>query len=233
MDGTSLAIDIETVGLPWEELDQAVRKYLKTRGDGEQTEEDVKQSLALNPGTGKIVAIGLWRPEEDKGGVLMALPSGAVSEPSWEEFSDRSSIYRGSERQVLREFWRYVGMDRVGRLVTFNGRVFDGPFLMLRSSILGIRPTRNFVPYRYDFRRHCDLAEVVSFYRSRPLETLDFWCRQAGIESPKKQMEGNQVEEFYESERYDQIATYCLGDARATAELFEVLKPVVQLMDSD
>ena len=51
-----------------------------------------------------------------------------------------------SRTVLLREFWKLV--REAGTIVTFNGRGFDGPYLMIRSAILGVEPSRNFVPYR-------------------------------------------------------------------------------------
>ncbi|MFW6048713.1 MAG: ribonuclease H-like domain-containing protein [Candidatus Bipolaricaulota bacterium] len=224
-----LAVDIETVGVSWNDLDEETRTYLMHRGRTDRTEEETKDRLALNPGTGRVVAIGMWRPDEDKGGLLLETEADSP-EAEWVSLEDNRSIYRGSETQILEEFWRYVSSG-VGRIITYNGRAFDGPFLTLRSALLGVKPTRSFLPYRYSFRRHCDLAEVVSFHGARGLETLDFWCRRAGIGSPKSELDGSQVGAAYQRGEIEKIGEYCLRDARATAKLFEVLKPVVDVLE--
>ncbi|MFP4589279.1 MAG: ribonuclease H-like domain-containing protein [Candidatus Acetothermia bacterium] len=232
MKGSPMAVDIETVGLEWSNLDQPVRDYLLSRAKSEEERETVPEKLALNPGTGRIITIALWRPDQERGGVLLESEASEGGWSPWEKVDQNLQIYRGTEEDILSEFWRYLSSAEVGRLITFNGRVFDGPFLMIRSAILGIEPTRNFVPYRYNFERHCDLAEVVSFYGARSLESLDFWCRQTGIDSPKDGLAGATVSFAYEEGRMEEIAEYCLRDARATAELFRILRPVVELMDS-
>jgi DNA polymerase elongation subunit (family B) len=232
MNSTPLAVDIETVGKDWEEFDEETRKYLMNRGRKDTTEAEVIDRLSLNPGTGRIVAIGMWRPEESKGGVLLEEDSDDKVSEEWESLADQEMIYRGSEAEILREFWRYVAQS-AGRLVTYNGRSFDGPFLTLRSALLGVEPSRSFSPYRYSFSRHCDLAEVISFFGARGLESLDFWCRQAGIESPKKGLDGSKVGEAYENGEIEKIGRYCLEDARATAELFKTLKPVIKTLEKE
>jgi len=121
--------------------------------------------------------------------------------------------------------------QHAGTLVTFNGRSFDGPFLMIRSAILGVTPTRNLVPYRYSFQDHCDLAEVLSFYGVRQRNSFLFWCHQFGIASPKQAMDGSAVGAAYREGRIDDIARYCLADARATAELYRQLEPMIAVMD--
>src|SRR5690606_29173723 len=63
---------IETVGLGWDTLAPDVQEYLLERARSEEERAAVPERLALHPGTGRVVAIGLWRPEEDRGGVLVA-----------------------------------------------------------------------------------------------------------------------------------------------------------------
>ena len=141
-------------------------------------------------------------------------------------------IFRGTETEILEEFWRYVSRG-VGKLITYNGRAFDGPFLTLRSALLGVTPTRSFLPYRYSFARHCDLAEVVSFHGARDLESLDFWCRRTGVGSPKTDLDGSMVGTAYREGRIEEIGEYCLRDARKTAELYRVLEPVIDVMEKE
>lgn len=231
MNVSPLAVDIETVGKDWESFDRETQKYLINRGPGDQTEEEVIERLPLNPGTGRIITIGMWRPGEGTGGVLIEDDNDDNPE-EWENLEEGEMIYRGTEAEILEEFWRYISHG-VGRLITYNGRSFDGPFLMLRSATLGVEPSRSFSPYRYSFKRHCDLAEVVSFFGARRLESLDFWCRQAGIESPKKGIDGSKVGEAYQNGEIEKIGRYCLGDARATAELFNTLEPVIKVLEAE
>lgn len=232
MSLSPLAIDIETVGLEWEDMDEEVRTYLLNRGKKEISKKEVINHLPLSPGTGRIISVGMWRPKEEKGGVLLENSEDDDRPVEWVELAEETMIYRGSESEILTEFWRYISQG-VGRLITFNGRSFDGPFLMLRSALLGIEPTRSFSPYRYSFTRHCDLAEVVSFFGARRLESLDFWCRQAGIKSPKTEMDGSEVGTAYREGKIEKIGKYCLRDARATAELFNVLEPVIDSMQKE
>lgn len=225
----AIAIDIETVGLGWENLESKTQDYLLNRAKTEDQREKVPKQLGLNPGTGKIIAIAMWRPDQGEGGVLIEEKDNQPKE-EWGQYKEDSMIFRGSEEEILQEFWRYIS-KWVVRIVTFNGRSFDGPFLMLRSAILGLKPTRNLLTYRYSFKKHCDLAEVVSFHRARQLESLDFWCRRTGLKSPKQDMEGKDVQKVYKEGNICKIANYCLEDAKATARLYKVLEPVIKLME--
>lgn len=219
-----LAYDIETVGLDWDSLAPQVQAMLLAKARTDEERSQVPERLALHPGTGRIIAIGLWRPEENRGGVLIEGPSAG-----WRSFEEGAMIFSGSEREILQEFWRFV--SNASTLVTYNGRSFDGPYIHIRSAILGVAPSRNLVPYRYSFKEHCDLAEVLTFYRARPMDSLAFWCHQFGIASPKEEMDGGDVAEMYALGETEAIARYCLRDAKATAELYMRLKPLIHVLD--
>lgn len=210
--------------MEWSELDGEVQEYLLDKTRTEEERQAVPERLALHPATGRIIAIGMWRVDSDRGGVLLE------GEPAgWQDFADGAKLFQGTEQDLLTEFWRYISGSHT--IVTFNGRSFDGPYLMIRSAMLGVTPSRNLVPYRYRFDEHCDLAEVLTFFRARPLDSLDFWCRQFGVESPKGEMEGSEVGDAYVAGALVEIGRYCLRDVRATAELFRRLLPLIQVLD--
>lgn len=220
--------------MDWEDLDEDIQTYLLNRSRSPEDRKQVPHRLGLNPGTGRIAAIGMWRPDENEGGVLLAHPGPPQGEEThppgeqgrWEPFEEDAMVYRHDEAGILREFWRYI-REGVGTIITFNGRSFDGPYLMIRSAILGVPPTRNLIPYRYSFDDHCDLAEVLSFYRASPLYSLEFWCDRFGVPSPKGEMDGSRVGEAYRRGQFDEIGRYCLKDVQATAALYHKLKPLI------
>lgn len=217
-----LVIDIETVGVPWEEHEPYVREYL-IKGMNEAEAEEEKRRGALSPFTGRIVAIGVINADTMKSCAMYEVPE--QTELVTRKDGNRTLI-SGSEKQILEKFWEYLGKD--DRFISFNGRQFDGPFLMIRSAINGIIPKRDLVGYRYDFKLNCDLREVLNFtgsINSRQMRfNLDLACRAFGIQSSKSEgMDGRSVESMYRAGRYEEIATYCLEDVRATCELYERL----------
>ncbi len=218
------------MGVSWDGLHEDVKEYLLRRAETEEERQEVKDRLALHPGTGRVVAVGMWLPHEDRGSVLVE-GSGGWQEVGGEEgFLPGTRLFAGSEQEILEEFWQVLGRN-VGRVVTYNGRKFDGPFLMTRSVMLGVEPTRNLVPYRYSFKDHCDLAEVLSFFGARSMNSLQFWCRQFGIDSPKETMSGDQVGAFYLKGDLESIARYSLEDARATASLYLKVLPLIRVTE--
>jgi len=219
---STITFDIEVAGFPWDDVDEITRGYLMERARDEREREALPDRMALFPGLGKVIAIGMWNVEADRG--MMLLEGDEEEGPQdWKRVAN-SDVYRGSEKQVLQKFWEIVGRKRP-RLVSYNGRGYDGPILMIRSAQLGVRPSVNLLPYRYDMSSHCDLMEVFNFHgASRSNYSLDFWCRRFDVESPKGSIDGSQVGRYYREGRIEDIGEYCLRDVRATAELYGKVK---------
>ena len=214
-----LVIDIETVGMPWEEHDSYVREYL-IKGMNEAEAEEEKRRGALSPFTGRIVAIGVVNAETGRSCAMYEVPG--QTELITVKDGNRTMI-SGTERQILEKFWEFI--DKDDRFISFNGRQFDGPFLMIRSAILGLPPKRDLIGNRYRFHPNCDLREVLNFngtINPRQMRfNLDLACKSFGIASSKTDgMDGRAVETLYRAGRHEDIALYCLEDVRATCELY-------------
>lgn len=214
-----LVIDIETVGMPWEDHDSYVREYL-IKGMNEAEAEEEKRRGALSPFTGRIVAIGVVNAETRRSCAMYEVPG--QTEVITRKDGNRTMI-SGTERQILEKFWEYL--DKDDRFISFNGRQFDGPFLMIRSAIQNLPPKRDLVGNRYRFHPNCDLREVLNFngtLNPRQMRfNLDLACKTFGIVSSKTDgMDGRAVETLYRAGRHEDIAIYCLEDVRATCELY-------------
>ena len=225
-----LVIDIETVGTPWEEHDPYVREYL-IKGMNEAEAEEEKRRGALSPFTGRIVAIGVVNVETGKSCALYEVPG--QRELITQRDGNRTLI-SGSERLILERFWDYLGSG--DRFISFNGRQFDGPFLMIRSAIHGVVPKRDLVGNRYRFHPNCDLREVLNFNGTlnwRQMRfNLDLACKSFHITSSKTEgMDGRAVENLYRAGRYEDIALYCLEDVRATSELYLKLERTLLMFE--
>jgi DNA polymerase elongation subunit (family B) len=216
----TVVLDIETVGHDWDALDDGQKTYLRKNARSEEELERLPESLSLWPLTGKIIVVAMLNPDSGRGRIWYEKDDGRVEETS----SDgRFKFVGDSETEFLAEFWK--AMRRFQRFVTFNGRGFDGPFLMLRSAALGIAATRNLVGYRYAIRPHTDLLEAITFFGASRKWNLDFACKAFGVESPKDQgMDGFSVGPFYRAGQIREIAAYCRRDVEATAGLFRKLE---------
>ncbi|MEK7251507.1 MAG: ribonuclease H-like domain-containing protein [Bacteroidota bacterium] len=210
-----VVFDIETLGFPFDSFDEKQQEYLMKFAKTDEERTEAIQKLALTPLTGHIIAIGMLNPDSHHGRALF--------ESTTQDFftSDDGMVeyVSASEKDMLEEFWKTI--VQFSQFITFNGRSFDCPYIMLRSAMLGVKPTRNLIPYRYSFQEHCDLLEQLTFYNAFRKFNLDFYCKSFGIKSPKSEgITGLDLGPLFEAGRFREIAEYCMGDVKATAELY-------------
>jgi hypothetical protein len=236
----TLIFDIETVPLDFETSYDDVQKEYLLRGAADEQERALRKGYgALNPLTGKVVCIGTLVLETKKGTALY------LDDDVREDIVEHGDYRFGyksftDEASLFQHFWG--GMDgKYKSVVTFNGRNFDCPFLMLRSAVLGIRPSVNMMAGtkwefkiggsasdRYSGVEHVDLQDKLCFnggydkFGATRKFNLDFYTKSFGIASPKSEtIAGDKVPIFYAEGRTREIAEYCMRDVRATGELYE------------
>jgi len=209
-----IIFDIETSGKDFDSLDKSTQEYLLRWAETEEDIKDVHESLSFYPLTGEIIAIGMLNPETDKGAVYFQSPE--TQRAPFEENGIR--FESGPEKEILERFWNTVKSYK--EIITFNGRSFDCPFILIRSAVHRIKPTKDLMPNRYN-GSHIDLLDQLTFYgASRRRFSLDMWCKTFGIKSPKEEgITGYDIKNLFADKRYLDIARYCLGDVRATKEL--------------
>ncbi len=213
---SKLVFDIETAGCVFDSLDESQQEYLLRFAKTEEDQELERQRTSLYAYTAEVVCIGMLNVESGSAQVLVQAPPGTEG---WTSDDGLATFVTGTEEDIIRKFWETATKFR--QLISFNGRGFDGPFLHLRSAILGIPASRNLVPYRYDASQHCDLLDQLSFYGATRKFSLDFVCKGFGIESPKGQgVTGLEVAELHRAGRYREIAEYNLRDLVATSHLY-------------
>ncbi len=224
-----LVFDIECVAEDWDSFDQATKDSLtryardnaRNEADEQQSIEAVKRELVFSPLTARIIAIGVYDPDEERGAVYY--DAGSTKPDDIEE--DNIKYAAMTESEMLTKFWQLA--EVTDEFVSFYGRGSDAPFLMVRSAIAHIKPTKDLMSNRYNSSRvpgaiHYDLYDLLTFYgASRKKGSLHMWCRAFGIKSPKGELDGSKVGEYFENGKYLDIAKYNARDLIATAQLFE------------
>lgn len=226
-----IIFDIETCAYPVESLSESQQEYL-LRYSEKETQEDKKSQkrdeairyLSLYPLTAKVIAIGIYHVEKEK--TFVYYENNELEEWTNEE---KNISYKGlSEKEMIQAFWRII--DYTDQVITFNGRNFDIPFLMLRSAMLKVRPSKNLMGKRFDSSNHIDLLEQFTFYGLTRKFNLDFYCHAFGVESPKsKGISGMEVKNLYEAGRIKDIAVYCAEDVFATSKLYNIWNEYLNL----
>ncbi len=189
----TVVLDIETVPLSGPEILACV-----TRNKSEEERAEILERLALSPFTGRVCCVG-----------MMNLETGGTK-----------TLAYADERATLTEACDVLA--RFDRVVTFNGRGFDVPFMNIRAAIHGVPTRRDLMGQRFKYHPHCDLMEQISFYGAMKRPSLELACLAFGISNPKNGICGADVGRLFDEGRLEDIAAYCLGDVRATAGLYRL-----------
>jgi hypothetical protein len=126
------------------------------------------------------------------------------------------------ERHLLEDFSRFVGRARPV-LVTYNGRSFDLPVIVMRSLCHAISLPWYYrdrdIRYRYSAEGHLDLCDWLADHGATRAGKLDAVARLIGLPG-KIGVDGSQVEGLYQAGDIESIQRYCLADVAQTALLF-------------
>ena len=227
-----LIFDIETVGVEFDSLDDKSQELLLRFAETPEDIEAVKDGLGFSPLTGQVVAIGVLNPETAKGAVYFLSPEG---ESDKQDKNGVQYIPYTTEKELLKSFWD--ASAHYDQFITFNGRGFDAPYLMIRSAINKIKPAKNLMTYRYESEQygkiitHLDLLDRLTFFGAvRRKGGLHMWCRAFGIKSPKSEgVSGEDVAQLFKDKEYMKIAEYCFDDVLATEKLYEYWEKYINI----
>lgn len=236
-----LVFDIETSAINFDNFSESQQEYLLRRANTEEEIQQKKYEMALSPLTSEIVCIGLQlmakveKTEENQNEWEQFNKAAFINDKS---FSNEDSLLKElpltnskghyfSEKKLLENFWNVIKKYDSCILVSFNGRNFDAPFLMLRSALLGVKPSRNLMKgTKFNYPQHIDLIDELTFYSGSSVGAtkrynFDFYAQAFGIKSPKSEgVDGSMVTTLFNEGKTDEIAEYCLRDVNATWELF-------------
>jgi len=196
-----VVLDIETVQAPkeeWAELagvSLVAADNLLEAGDAAQQDKDYDKS-SFDGTYSRIVCIGMIAFSDSME------PQGAMA---W---------YGGQEKELLQQFWAWMGKARPGLVITHNGLGFDLPFIKKRSIIHQVKPTMEISLVKFRTEPVYDTLAIWSNWDSRGWVKLDVLARALGVET--KSGSGKQVADMWQAGRGKEIAEYCLQDCYVT-----------------
>lgn len=207
--------------------------------------ELIRNVFDLN-GDDYTVSVAAMKAQEEKSGSgFLPLPFhrivaiSAVIADDFGIFRKVSSIEGASEFEMIKNFLGFINKHNP-KLISFNGRSFDMPLLMLRAMRYNLTCPAYFevenkellknkwdnYRSRYSDRFHVDLMDhLCEFGAVRGLK-LDHVCSMAGLPG-KYDVHGDQVMELYYAGEIEKIKEYCESDVLNTYWLFlkyELLK---------
>jgi DNA polymerase elongation subunit (family B) len=124
------------------------------------------------------------------------------------------------ERRILEKFWDVIEPTDV--LVGHNILDFDLPFILQRSWIHNIRPTRTIDMRKYYTGEVIDTMQVWSNWSYKKAVKLDELAQALGV--GQKSGKGTDVAHWWAVRDFDSIKRYCLDDVRLTYRVFCRLK---------
>ncbi len=237
MNNLYLVFDIETSPLAWDSFSESQQEYLLRNLETDEQIEKRKTELGLSPFTAQIACIGMLFIGIENNSLIEFAPVAYCVDNDFDDIRDEiydidfnAKLHITNEKQALETFWKILQKYPTIHLVSFNGRNFDSPFLMLRSAILGCKPSRNLMEgTKYNYRLHTDLIDELTFYQpsnyfsATKRFNLDFYTRAFGIDSPKSHgVDGTLVSSLFAERKFIEIANYCIRDVLATWELFKI-----------
>ncbi len=232
-----LVFDIETAPLDFDTLSESQQDYIIRSAKTDEEIEQKKFEMGLSPITAQVVCIGTQLMQSTEDGNWEQIGRAALSVDNSFEYEKKELItlstgdkcYLTNEARLLEDFWSILKKYDQATLVSFNGRNFDAPFLMLRSAIHRIKPSRNLMAgTKYNYPLHTDLIDELTFYNPSPYSAskrfnFDFYTRTFGLKSPKSEgVDGSMVGELFKDGKINEISEYCMRDINATWELFLV-----------
>jgi len=163
----------------------------------------------------------------------------AVIADDFGKFQKVSTISGESEREMIENFLNFIDKHNP-KLVSFNGRNFDMPMLMIRAMKYNLSCNAYFEKenkmlnkskwdnYRYRFtdKFHVDLMDHISEFGAVRGLKLDLLCTMMGIPG-KFDVSGDQVFSLYYENEIEKIKEYCESDVLNTYWLYlkyELLK---------
>ncbi len=207
--------------------------------------ELVRSAMGLS-GTDKEVAQKAFILQEEKTGSSF-LPTpyhqvvaiSAVITDDFGKFQKVSSIEGKSEEEMIKNFLSFIDKKNP-KLVSFNGRAFDLPMLMIRAMKYNLSCSSYFevdnkalnkskwdnYRYRFSERFHLDLMDHISDFGAVRGLNLNLLCQMMDIPG-KYDVSGDMVDTLYFDGEIEKIKEYCESDVLNTYWLYlkyELLK---------
>ncbi len=186
-----VSLDIETVPTP-----EALVETQTKDSQHEADEPTIIKRLSLSALTARILCLGY------------------SIEPPHEAPVD---ILHGDETEILRDFWKLA--TDVSLFVGHNILDFDLRFIYQRSIINQIKPSREIPLSRFRSSPVFDTMHEWTKW-GRDFVKLDALAKSLNIPSPKEDLDGSKVFEYYQAGNLSDIHEYCKRDVETVKRVY-------------
>lgn len=125
---------------------------------------------------------------------------------------------------VVKQLAKYISQHKVDILVTYNGSMFDVPFLNARAMLTDINLRENFV------FKHIDLYWIARKKIHTHDNKLDTVARFLKCHTSKTHIEGDCWTRAMTGDKksMDYIVEHCVKDVKVLEEVYEKMKPFIK-----
>lgn len=137
---------------------------------------------------------------------------------------------QGEESEIIEKaLIIFNQVNEIGRIVCgYNIKAFDIPWVFKKMLHYGKTPPSNISTYgKKPWEITC--VDFMEIWKSSGWEaaTFDEMSYSLGVPSPKSDMDGTMVHEYFHSGRIDEIATYCENDVKALVGVARKLENLI------
>lgn len=128
------------------------------------------------------------------------------------------SIFGESEEELVKHFAEVVERSNIRQYVTFNGKSFDVPHLMIKFVQHRIHIPFGGMTKRYATYPHTDVYELLSFFGAHRKGNLTAWAQRFGLAEPYGK--GSMVYEWWKAGDFDSISKHCASNVESTRQIY-------------
>lgn len=228
---TFVSMDIETTAPEDPRLWECAEKSLRGRGE-DADEESCRRWLSTSPVVAEVQAVALWSGHPRPVRVIMRKPS--MDMEGLTGLVTRNGV--AVDVKLFASEWELLGtvnglldeMEWDWPLVTYSGRTFDLPCLMIRSIANKLRPAervqRGMREKRWEPRLHVDLRDQLQAYGAAGnVGSFRLACLALIGKDPKATTDGGDVARLVRDGQFGELAAYVASDGVHTRELGEAI----------
>lgn len=190
----------------------------------------IRKTLAFEGEDLEVNLKALGWQKEQSGSEFLSLPYHkivsicAVISDHYGKFIKVNKIDGENEKEMIHNFFAFIEKYEP-KLVSFNGKNYDMPLLVLRALKYNIKAANyldtqsdkwNNYKTRFSELKHCDLFESFGSTRGLKLDTI---CAMADLPG-KYDVHGDEVMKLYYEDKIEKIHEYCESDVLNTYMLF-------------
>ncbi len=125
----------------------------------------------------------------------------------------------GDEKEILKKFWDLA--KDANLFIGHNILEFDLPFIMQRSIILQVKPSRDISLRKYSNNPVFDTMHEWTKWSFGKNCSMDYLAHAMGLQTSKDELDGSQVYSYYQKGKYDDIVKYCKKDVKLNREIYK------------